>query len=390
MIVLFHPSINKEKILENVEKVLNERMIGEGSVVSDFEQKVGEYLCGVYSGKQAKTVAVNSCTAALHLSYILAGVKAGDEVIVTPLSCLATSEPILYLGAKPVFADIQKDTLNIDPSSIECKITKKTKAIVVMHNGGMPCDMDEIMDIAKRHNLKVIEDTAQAFGGEYKGKKLGDIADYGCLSFQSIKMITSIDGGMLICKDEKDYKRAQNLRWFGIDRTKQRERKSLIPTGFDELFDQRATTFDVDEYGYKYHMNNVTASIGLANMEKIYEYLDYRKKLTKLYREELKDVNGITLLRDDPGNACWLFQVLVEDRKKLQEELGKRGIEANMVQIRNDIYKIMGGKRQNLPVMNELEGSYLSLPLHHYVTEEDVRFICNNIKEIMNPFYNLP
>ncbi len=377
---LFNPTLNKERILEKLNEVFNNKIIGDGAVVKEFEQKIGEFLADIYPSSSYNCVAVNSATAALHLAYILAGIKKGDEVIVPVLTCTATNHPLLWLGAKPVFADIQEDTLNIDPKDVEKKITGKTKAIVVMHNGGLPCDMDEILTIAKKNNLKVIEDAAQAFGGEYKGRKLGTIGDYGCFSFQAIKTLTCGDGGMLICKNEEDAKRAKRLRWYAIDREQQKKRDSLVPSKFCKMFEQRAMTFDIEETGYKYNMTNIDAAIGLANLEKIYDWLKYRKELADTYRENLPDKY---LLRKEDGNANWLFQILVDDREDFQKKMGKQGIETNMVQLRNDIYKIFGGERLNLPNMDRLEDKYVSLPLHCNLTKEDVLQICQVAKSLI-------
>lgn len=378
---LFHPALNKEGILKRLEEILDNKIIADGDRVVEFENKIGEFLGNIYGSNPYKVVGLNSCTAGLHLAYILAELEEGDEVICPVLTCTATNHPILWLKAKPVFADIQKDTLNIDPQDIKRKLTRKTKAIVVMHNGGVPCDMDEILEIAETFNLKVIEDTAQAFGGEYKGKKLGTIGDYGVFSFQAIKHLTCGDGGALVCKSEADYQRAKKLKWYGIDRDQQKKRGSLVPSEFSELFEQRAMTFDIDETGYKYNMNNIIASIGLANLEKIYDWLKHRRELAEIYRRELRGVSDLTLLRDVEGSANWLFQVLVKDRKKFQEKLGKAGIETNMVQVRNDIYKVFSGKRQELPNMNQLENSYVSLPLHNNLTKDDILYICQEIKK---------
>jgi len=378
MIPLFYPTLNKDRILERLNEILQNKIIGDGDKVKEFENKVGEFLVNIYPGLSVNLVATNSCTSAIHLAFILAGIKEGDEVITPVLTCTATTHPILWVGAKPIFCDIQLDTLNIDPDDIRKKITDKTKAIVVMHNGGLPCDMDDIMAIAEEYHLKVIEDAAQAFGGEYKGQKLGTIGDYGCFSFQAIKTLTCGDGGMLYCKSDEDYKRAKKLKWYGIDREKQKIRGSLVPSKFD-CFDQRAMVFDINETGYKYNMNNITASIGLANLENIYDYLRRRKEIADIYRKELpKDC----LLRYDSGNANWLFQILVPDRKKFQEEMGRNGIETNMVQVRNDLYNVFGGEKQNLPNMNDLEEKYVSIPLHVNLTNEDINFICQTIKKI--------
>jgi len=378
---LFYPSLNKERIIENLYRVLDSKIIAEGDKVREFEQKVGEYLVNVYSGVRPFTLAVNSGTAALHISYILAGIKEGDEVICPVLTCTATTHPLLWLGAKPVFADIQKDTLNIDPNDIKRKITKRTKATVVMHNGGMPCDMDAILDIAKANGLKVIEDAAQGFGGEYGKKKLGTIGDYGCFSFQAIKTLNTGDGGMVVCHNEDDHTKASKLKWFGIDRKQQKARGSLVPSKYSEMFNQRAMTFDIEETGYKYNMNNITAVMGLANLEKIYEWLEHRAELAQCYRDELKDVKKITLLKEVKGNSNWLFQVLVDNRQNFQEYMGRHGIETNMVQVRNDIYKLFGGKRLDLPNMNELENKYMALPLHNNLTIKDVENVCQIIKQ---------
>ena len=380
MISLFHPALNKERILENIGEVLNSKIIADGDKVKEFEKKIGEYLSGLYNGISQNTVALNSGTAALHIAYILAGIKEGDEVITPVLTCTAANHPLLWLKAKPIFCDIQKDTLNIDPNDIKNKITKKTRAIVIMHNGGLPCDTEEIIQIAKENGLKVIEDSAQAFGGECGGQKLGTIGDFGCYSFQAIKTLTSGDGGMMVCKNEDDAKRAKQLKWFGIDRDRQKERGSLVPSKFSNMFNQRAMTFDIEETGYKYNFNNITASIGLANLEKIYEWLKQRKEIADIYRQELKDVPGITLLRDVKGNANWLFQILVDNREEFQKKMADAGIETNMVQVRNDIYNVFGGERQDLPNMNALEDKYCSIPIHNNLTKEEVLNICQEIK----------
>lgn len=377
MIPLFYPTLNKERITQRLEEVFDNKIIGEGDKVREFEKKIGEFLVDMYPGITANTVATHSATSAIHLALILAGVESGDEVITPVLTCTATNHPILWMGAKPVFADIQEDTLNINPADVARKITEKTKAIIVMHNGGMPCDMKEIMILAKANNLKVIEDAAQGFGGEYEEQKLGTIGDYGCFSFQAIKTLTCGDGGMLICKDYNDYQRAKKLRWYAIDREQQKKRGSLVPSKFE----QRAMTFDINETGYKYTMNNITASIGLANLEKIYDYLDIRKRLSLTYRQSLEHISSVKFLDYKLGNANWLFQVLVENREKFQRVLGKKGIETNMVQVRNDIYKVFGGKRQNLPIMNKLENNYVSLPLHPNLKMEDIVKICQTIKQ---------
>ena len=386
MIDLFKPFLNKELITIELSKLFDGKTIGEGPRVKEFEEKVANYLGQInlaMASFKVHTVAVNSGTSALHLAYILAGIKKDDEVIVPVLTCTATNHPLLWLGAKPIFADIEPDTLCISADDIESKITAKTTAIVVMHNGGHPCDMRRIMDIAERNNLKVIEDCAQAFGGEYDGQKLGTFGDFGIFSFQAIKHVTTGDGGMLICRNEGDAKRAKKLRWYGIDRDLRRERNTLIPDKVNPFW-QRAMTFDVEETGFKMHMNDIAATIGLCNFEKINEILNQRKLFANIYRKELTILESgfnIKLLEEQPGHANWLFQILVDNVYKFQEFISLRGIETNQVQIRNDYYKIFGGEKLNLPNMNSVETKYVSLPIHNNLSEEDIYSVVDAVKE---------
>ncbi|MBS3125467.1 DegT/DnrJ/EryC1/StrS family aminotransferase [Candidatus Woesearchaeota archaeon] len=199
-------------------------------------------------------VTVNSGTAAVHLALDIAGVGPGDEVITTSLTCAATNHAILMQYAKPVFADVQYDTGNIDPEDIEHRITPKTKAVLVVHWAGYPCDMDEINAIAKKHNLPVIEDAAHAMGASYKGKPMGTISDFTCFSLQAIKHITTGDGGILCTNNIQDYQKGIRRRWFGIDRNHR------IPSVLGHA------DYDIVERGFKYHMNDIAAAIGLAQL----------------------------------------------------------------------------------------------------------------------------
>ena len=372
---LFHPSINKELILKELDSVLSSKFIGQGPKSDEFEKQFESWLNDYYPAyTNNKVVCVNSGTSALHLSYILAGIKEGDEVITPVLTCTATTHAILYQKAIPVFADIQLDTLNIDPTDIEKKITKKTKAIIVMHNGGMPCDMDKIMEIAKENGLMVIEDSAQAIGGEYNGNKLGTIGDFGTYSFQAIKTFSIGDGGALIINtNEEDYDRAKKLRWFSIDRL------AKIKANW-QPFNQRAMTYDTEEVGFKMQITDIDAAIGIAQLTDLNKNLSTRREYAKIYREELKNISGITLLRECEGNANWLFQILVNNRENFQKVMGKNGIETNMVQVRNDIYSAFKQYMNICPNMDEVQNKYVSLPLHPNLTKQDVYNICKIIK----------
>jgi len=283
------------------------------------------------------------------------------------MTCTATNIPILYSKSKVVFADIQEKSLNIDPKDIKRKITPKTKAIMAVHWAGYPCDMEEIMNIAKEHNLKVIEDAAHALGARYQGQYIGSIGDYTCFSFQAIKQITSVDGGMLTVKNENEYKRAKLLRWYGIDR---------------EFKGDIYWKYQIKEIGYKYHMNDVAAVILDKQLDIVDDILKRRKEIADQYLDGLKDVLGVTLLdrNSDRESGNWLFTMYVDRRDDFQKKLAANGIESHMVHVRNDICPIFGGKKQDLPIMNKVENKYVSIPLHNHLTDEDVNKVIKTIK----------
>lgn len=374
---LFYPSVNKERILEEIGHVLDSKFIGQGDLVDEFEKQFTAFLNDFYPASNSSVAMVNSGTAALHLAYILAGIKADDEIITPNLTCMATTHALLWMGAIPIFADVQLDTLNIDPEDIERKITKKTKAIIVMHNGGMPCDMDEIMAIAEKYKLKVIEDACQAIGGEYKGKKLGTIGDYGAISFQAIKIFSIGDGGVLICKNKEDLERAKRLRWFAIDR------QAKIDANW-QPFNQRAMTFDIVETGFKYQATNFDAAIGIAQLPDLRKNLEIRRKFSNIYRKELDGIKGVRLLKDDAGHANWLFQIILDgiDRENFQKDLGKMGVETNMVQLANSMYTVCKRYGNSCPNLDKVKENYLSLPLHPKLVEQDIYDICSIIKSV--------
>lgn len=357
MIDLFYPFIPKEGI-EAVSDCLRGRWVGQGPKVDEFEREFAKLF------RQSYVVALNSGTAALESAYDLVGIGPGDEVISTPLTCTATNLELLRRGAKIVWADILEDTLCINPLDVRAKVTEKTKAAVQVHLGGIKADIGFL-----HAGIPVISDAAQGLG-IFTG-------DYTCCSFQAIKHITTGDGGMLAIDDNgekslKDYKKAKLLRWFGIDREKK------IANNW-QAYKERKMTFDIELAGTKRHMNDIAASLGLIGL-KYYDYqLNYRRVLFDQYKSSLKDFDGLKII-DGLENKYWLFTVLVERRDDFARALFEAGIDSNVVQVRNDIYKIFGGKRQDLPVMNAVEEKYLSLPLGMHVSEEDVGYICAVIK----------
>lgn len=369
MIPLFYPAMSPT-VGQRVQEVLRTRWIGQAVRVNEFERKFSEVTQSPYS------VAVSSGTAALHLAYRLAGLKRGDEVVSTVLTCHATHHPLLAEGVKIVFADIDPKTLNIDPTDVARKINKNTKAVIVVHFGGIPCDMDRIGAIASTYRIPVIEDAAQALGASYKGKPVGSLGDFAAFSFQAIKQLTTGDGGMLNLGDERAYQRGKKLRWFGIDREKK------IKMDWQPIHG-REITFDVDEYGHKYQMNDIAATIGLENLKYLDHWLRQRDQIVHCYAEALGNVDGLRFLEVPKGSRSshWTFHVLVERRDDFQKALRGRGVETNVTHVRNDIYKIFGGKRQNLPHMNQVEDKYICIPIHNMLSHENVEHVIKAVKK---------
>lgn len=361
-IVLFHPFIPKETS-EKVAEVLSTRWIGQGPLVDRFESEF-ETIIGV-----GKSLAVGSGTDALHLAYLLAGVGPGDEVICPVFTCTATNLPLLYIGATPVFADVDPKTMNISTSSIRSLVTEKTKAIVTVDYGGLPCDYAEINKIAAEFGLKVIDDAAHAIGAKYQETLIGAVADFTTYSFQAIKHITTGDGGMLHVKDPELAEKGRRLRWFGIDRKAK----------FGGIWAN-----DITEIGYKYQMTDIGAAMGLAGLAHLPIVLSHRRELLKAYEEGLKDVPGLYNVGSESQNdrlhSAWLHTILIENREELQKKLASHGVESGQVHYRNDMYTIFGKRRDYLENMDAIESRYLVLPLHMKVGIKEVEKICGLIK----------
>jgi dTDP-4-amino-4,6-dideoxygalactose transaminase len=363
-IVLFRPNVPK-KAVEYISRVLESRWIGQGPRVDEFEKKFEASFGGGHTA-----ISCGSGTDALHLAYLLAGVKSGDEVICTVFTCTASNLPALYIGATPIFADIVPSTLNIDPAHVRSLITSKTKAIVFVDYGGLPADLDELVKISQEFNIPLIEDAAHALGAKHNDRSIGSISDYTIFSFQAIKHITTGDGGMLMIKDPAKVEEAKRLRWFGIDRNSK----------FHGIWEN-----DIHEVGFKYQMNDIAAAMGLAALEEFDETLKFRKLLLSTYVNELQGVENLEIVgapvTDD--HAAWLFTVLVPDAKALRDFLFTKDIESGQVHFRNDRYTLFGGRKTVLPNMDNVESRYLVLPLHTHMVESDVIRITRLIREFL-------
>ncbi|HMJ70201.1 MAG TPA: DegT/DnrJ/EryC1/StrS family aminotransferase [Cyclobacteriaceae bacterium] len=362
-VFLFYPNVPEEAIAE-VTKVLHSRWIGQGPRVAEFEKEFTARF-----GGDGQSLAVGSGTDALHLAYILAELKPGDEVITPVFTCTATTIPFLYMGVKFVFADIDPETLNISIPHVRQLVNEKTKAIVCVHYGGLPCDMNELMAIAAQYNIPVIDDAAHALGATYEGKPIGSICDFSMFSFQAIKHITTGDGGMLVVKDKSIIAKGERIRWFGIDRSNK----------------QKGTwENDIWEVGYKYQMTDIAAAMGIAGLRIFDKTLAYRQKLFEIYKKNLRNVPGLKLIGadyTDRTHAAWLCTAIVENRVGFMNYLRENKIESGQIHYRNDRYSVLGGRRDDLPMMDSVEDKYIVLPLNNHLTEAQIEYVCATIKK---------
>lgn len=359
MIPLVKPYLPpKEKLLPKLENIIYSGYIAEGTAVYEFEDKLSKLLGNSYC------ISVNSGTAALHIALLLIGVGSGDEIISTALTAEPTNTTIALTGAKTVFADIDINTGLIDPESIEGMITNKTKAIMVVHYAGMICDMDRINEISRKYNIPVIEDAAHAFMGKFNGEYIGNNSAYTCFSFQAIKHLTTVDGGLLCLKDKEEYNRAKKLRWFGIDKKIPRLENNII------------------EPGYKYHMNNVNATIGLVQLECLKENVNRYIENGKYYDNSLKNIGGLTCLPyyQNTEPSYWLYTVKVKNRKDFIKKLADYGIEASPLHLRSDRHQLFSSERElkNLDIFYD---EYIHIPCGWWINKEDREKITSVIKE---------
>lgn len=362
-IALFYPDI-PENAANFIAEVLQTRWIGQGPRVDEFERKFGTIF-----EAEGRCVAVNSGTAAIHLSYIMAGVKEHSEVICPVFTCTATNLPILYQNAEPVFCDISSTSLNVDIDKIENLITEKTVAISVVDYGGKPNDYPKLRTICDRYGLKLIADCAHSLGTKLNGKSIYEYADFTIHSFQAIKTMTTGDGGMLVLRDKELIQKAKRLRWFGINR---------------EAKQNGVWENDITEIGYKYQMTDISAAIGLAALENIEGSLEKRKSL---YQEYIRHLGRLSEFLLERPNACedfspWLVTINCQGHRiPLMNYLRSKKIETAQVHYRNDRYSIFSGSRASFPNMDRIEKDYLVLPLHSRMDTHDVALIAKNIAE---------
>lgn len=351
-----------ESVMPALQETLFSGFIAEGKKVAEFTKLAADYI------GNPRLVMMNSCTMAITIAYRLSGVGPGTEVITTPLTCVASNHPILELGATPVWVDVDPKTGMVDPKDFEKKITPRTRAVLVLHKEGDPCRLDEILAIAKKHKIKVVEDAAHAFGSKYKGKKIGTHGDFACYSFQAIKHITTGDGGALACKSDDDFARAKKLKWFGVDKEAPRTISPWLE--------------DIPDWGFKGNMNDISATIGVEQMKHIDKIINAHNKNGLLYSKLLANVQGVELVprNADDFSTFWAYCLLVENRDRLEKKLKDEGVGASQIHPRNDVYSAFKDFRRPLPGVDYFAPRELALPCGWWVSAEEINRICSILK----------
>ena len=347
--------------IQSVVEVLKSPYLTCGPKVSEFEQAICDYTGAKYC------VAVNSATSGLHIAMLAAGVGVGDEVITTPITFLASANCARYCGADVKFADIEKDTANIDPEEIKKHLSAKTKALVPVHFAGQSCDMERIAKIAKENNLIVVEDAAHAIGSEYKGSKVGSCkySDMTVFSFHPVKTITTAEGGAVTTNDEALYKKLLAYRSHGMHHTQDWK-------------------YDMIELGFNYRMTDVQAALGISQMKKLAQFKKRRREIVDFYNKNL----GLPhLIEREFSNACFhLYPILVEDREEFYHNARKVGLNLQVHYIpvhTQPYYQTQGYKWGDYPNAEEYYNHCISLPLYPDLTDEDLEEIVKRIKGLL-------
>ncbi|WKV13137.1 DegT/DnrJ/EryC1/StrS family aminotransferase [Marivirga harenae] len=347
-------------LMPQIEEVLYSGYIAQGEVVDKFENTFQKLF------QVNNCLSVNSGTSALHIALILAGVQPGDEVISTSITAEPTNVAIKQAGAKIIYADIDLKTGNIDPVSVEMLITHRTRAIMVVDYAGVPVNIPEFLKIEKQYNIPIIQDSAHALGAKYKGENLGNHFRYTCFSFQAIKHMTTIDGGMLVIKDDESYEKAKLIRWFGLDKKKDRMSNNITLQG------------------YKYHMNNVNAQIGMVQLQFIEDIL--KKYIDNGIQYDAQIINGPKVEKlqyyVDTKPSYWLYTLKVKDRDNLISVLKENGVFASPLHKRNDLHTFLKSQSNtDLTNTNIFSNEMLHIPCGWWVTAQERSLIISIIND---------
>jgi perosamine synthetase len=343
--------------------VLESGWLGQGARVSEFEAAFGGYVGAT------NCIAVATGTAAIHMALHVLDLEPGTEVITTPQTWVSTHYAIQYVGCVPVLADIDPATGNIDPQEIERRITDRTGAIVVVHYCGYPCDLDEILAIAGKHGLPVVEDAAHAVGAKYKGRKIGSGATLQCFSFGPIKNLPMVHGGAITSSDGTHFARFRALRSMGLARSSHERLRSAASSYRPD--------FELAESGYRYELPDLHAAIGLAQLPHVAEENAARKRVADAYRDGFADAPGIRALdySDDRTSAYHMYPILAEDRDAVAEELHRREINVGVHYPLNTLLA-----HDDVPRAREFASQTLTLPIHPWLTDDEVAAVIDGVR----------
>jgi len=380
MKIPFHRPYISEDEIEAVIDSLRNGWLTMGAKTNAFEEEFKKY-----TGSR-NAIAVNSCTAALHLSLRVINIEEGDEVIIPAMTFAASAEVVSYFKAKPVLVDVERDTHLIDINKISEKITQRTKAIMPVHYSGQPSDMFEIMEIAAINGLSVVEDSAHCLPAWYNGKKIGNLGDLTCFSFYATKTLTTGEGGMITTKNDEWAKRIRVLRLHGISR-------DIWTRSLESL----SWEYDVEDVGYKYNTTDLNAAIGIEQLSKLELIWSYRERIAEKYTMAFRNIEGIILynLKKDRISSWYLYpiklnlDVLNIDRNRFIEEMSKRDIETSVHFIplyRFSYYKKMGYKISDYPESEWIFQRIVSLPIFPGMKDEEVSYVIENVIDIVKKF----
>ena len=372
MIQVFKPSITEAEI-QAVTETLKSGWLGSGPKTKEFEDAFAQYV----GTKHA--IAVNSCTAALHLALASLNIGEGDEVIVPTLSFISTAHCVEMVGAKVIFADVDPKTLCIDPKDIVDKMSAKTKAIICVHFAGYPCNIGDVANISRELGLYVIEDCAHAVGAVRNLEHVGTFGDIGCFSFHAVKNLAVGDGGMLVTSSTELVEKIKRLRWCGISKDTWNRMGLRTDPHINDTFAKYGWYYEVHDLGWKYQMNDISASIGLVQLSRIEELNARRKQIAKQYTAGL--YRHVDTPPDHEGHAWHIYQIRTYYRDALLDYLGTKGIATGVhyMPIHLQPYYRKCGIR--LPVAERLWPKLLSLPMYYDLTDKNVEYIIKHIKE---------
>ena len=364
----FHrPHITQEEI-DSVSDIMGSGWLTMGPKTIEFENAFKDYIGSKYA------ISLNSATAALHLALIAVGVKKDDEVIIPTNTFIATAEAVAYLGAIPILCDIESNYHNINVKLIESKITSKTKAIIPVHFGGHPCEMNEIFNIAKKYDLKIVEDAAHALPSSYRKYKIGTLSDAVCFSFYATKTLATGEGGMVTTQNKDIAEKVKLLRIHGIncDAWKRNEKDG-------DWF------YEVIELGYKYNITDIQSAIGLIQLKKLQWMRDERKKIAEKYKLAFKGKLQFILENDQMDPSFHLFVIKIRNRDKLYEKLKENGIctSVHFIPVHKHPYykENYSYKNEDYPIANIIYEQSLSLPIYPGMNDVEINYIIKNVLE---------